>query len=195
MTSNSDREHGPENREAGTARELNGSAAFDARIVLDTDPTLCGPVLEHAFDLRLDFDKRVRFGPICGGGEVGFVAVAGGTVEGPLLNGRVVPYSGGDYAYIRPDGVIEFNAHYLLEASDGTLIYLNNRGYGQRTRGTGSLHKKRIEPSDDPYYFRVTPVFRAPLGPHDWLTRTVILGAAERRENPDRTLFRYYAVL
>ena len=147
------------------------------------------PVLEHAFDVRVDFDRRMIWGPVCGGGKLGFVSIGGGTVQGPRLNGRVVPFSGGDYANLRPDGVVEMNAHYLLEASDGTLIYLQNRGYGY------------IDPSErrttgkDAAYLRITPVFRTPIGPHDWLTRTVIVGAGERRENPDHTVFRYYVVL
>jgi hypothetical protein len=44
-------------------------------------------------------------------------------------------------------------------------------------------------------YFRCTPYFRAPEGPHDWLNRTVIVGGGERKTNPDHSLFRYYAVL
>jgi hypothetical protein len=44
-------------------------------------------------------------------------------------------------------------------------------------------------------YFRCTPYFRAPEGPHDWLNRTVIVGGGERHTAPDHTLFRYYAAL
>jgi hypothetical protein len=44
-------------------------------------------------------------------------------------------------------------------------------------------------------YFRCTPYFRAPEGPHDWLNRTVIVGGGERKANPDHSVFRYYAVL
>ena len=36
-------------------------------------------------------------------------------------------------------------------------------------------------------YFRCTPYFRAPEGPHDWLNRTVIVGAGERHQAPDCT--------
>ena len=45
-----------------------------------------------------------------------------------------------------------------------------------------------------PGYFRLTPYFRVPEGPHDWLARTCIVGGAERRKDPDRSLFRYYAL-
>ena len=49
-------------------------------------------------------------------------------------------------------------------------------------------------------YFRCTPYFRAPTGPHDWLNRTVIVGIGIRmpklRESdpPDHSLFRYFAI-
>jgi hypothetical protein len=42
---------------------------------------------------------------------------------------------------------------------------------------------------------RTPPVFDTPVGPHDWLTRTVILGTGKRHANPDNTIFTYYAVL
>jgi hypothetical protein len=157
---------------------------------------ITGPVLQHAFDIRLEFDQRVMFGPVSGGGQMGFVRVAGGTIEGPLLNGRVVPHSGGDYAHVRPDGVVETNAHYLLEASDGTLIYIYNRGVVDRSHGVGLVNSERDRNAPGMnFYFRVNPTFKAPLGPHEWLTRTVFIGVAERRQNPDHSLFRYYAVV
>jgi hypothetical protein len=136
--------------------------------------------LEHVFDVRIDFNERRIFGPVSGGASQGYTSVKSGIVEGPRLNGRVVDYSGADWATVRTDGVVELNAHYLLEASDGTLIYIRNLGYVYRADST---------------YFRCTPYFRAPQGPHDWLNRTVIVGGGERRANPDHSVFRYYAVM
>ena len=150
------------------------------------------PVLDYAFEVRVDFDRRMVCGPVCGGGNMGFTSVGGGAIRGPRLNGRVVPLSGGDYAHVRSDGVVEINAHYLLEASDGTLIYLHNRGYiDDSERRANAI----LAPGKDDCYFRITPVFRTPIGPHDWLTRTVILGAGERHQDPDHVVFRYYVVL
>jgi hypothetical protein len=145
--------------------------------------------LEHVFDIRIDFDVRQVFGPLVGNSQGGFTRVGGGTITGPRLNGRVVPQGGADWATMRADGVIELNAHYLLEADDGTTIYIHNRGYlipGQRKPGSTEM----VQPS----YFRLTPVFKVPVGPHDWLTRTVIVGSGERRSDPDHSLFRYFAV-
>jgi hypothetical protein len=134
--------------------------------------------LEHVFDVRIDFHERHVFGPVSGGAKQGYTSVKTGVVEGPRLNGKVMDYSGADYALVRPDGVVELNAHYLLQADDGTLIYIRNLGY---VYGGGG-------------YFRCTPYFRAPEGPHDWLNRTVIIGGGERKTNPDHSIFRYYAV-
>jgi len=140
--------------------------------------------LEHVFDVRIDFNERRIFGPVSGGTHQGYTSVKSGLVEGPRLNGRVVEYSGADWATVRTDGVVELNAHYLLEASDGTLIYIRNLGYVY----AADPAKNR------PAYFRCTPYFRVPEGPHDWLNRTVVVGGGERRTNPDHSVFRYYAI-
>jgi hypothetical protein len=71
----------------------------------------------------------------------------------------------------------------MLEADDGTPIYIENRGYIYNTQPG----------APGPAYFRCTPYFRAPIGAHDWLNRTVIVGGGERHAAPDYTLFRYYS--
>ena len=45
-------------------------------------------------------------------------------------------YSGADWGTLRMDGVLEANAHYMLEADDGTPIYIHNRGYIYNTSRT-----------------------------------------------------------
>ena len=107
-------------------------------------------------------------------------------------------FSGADWALVRADGVVELNAHYMIEADDGTRIYIRNLGYVHgplRADGQGPEEAPAI-----PGYFRCTPYFRAPQGPHDWLNRTVIIGVGQRRpkltpdDEPDHSIFRYYAV-
>jgi hypothetical protein len=145
----------------------------------------------HAFDIRMNFDKRWLIGPVSGGANVGYTSIGeGSTVSGPMLNGKLVDYSGADWPIVRQDGVVELNAHYMIEADDGARIYIRNMGYVH-----GPLS------ADIPAYFRCTPYFRAPVGPHEWLNRTVVIGVGQRRpklkpeDPPDHSLFRYYAVL
>jgi hypothetical protein len=154
----------------------------------------------HAFDVRINFDQRWVIGPISGGAKVGYTSVGeGSTVSGPRLNGKVVDYSGADWPIVRQDGVVELNAHYMIEADDGARIYIHNLGY---VHGALSTPRQAAEePPAIPAYFRCTPYFRAPVGPHDWLNRTVIVGVGSRRpqlrpeDPPDHSLFRYYAIL
>lgn len=151
---------------------------------------------EHAFDIRINFDRRWTTGPIhAGGPDHGYTSIGeGGIVSGPRLNGRLVDYSGADWPVIRTDGVVELNAHYMIEADDGSRIYIRNLGY---------VHGPLERPGKPPLspYFRCTPYFRAPDGPHEWLNRTVIVGVGQRRpklkptDEPDHSLFRYYAIL
>jgi uncharacterized protein DUF3237 len=159
------------------------------------EPTSLEAALElrftHVFDVRINFDKRWLIGPVSGGANVGYTSIgAGSTVSGPRLNGKLVDYSGADWPIVRQDNVVELNAHYMIEADDGARIYIRNMGYVH-----GPL------PGGIPAYFRCTPYFRAPVGPHEWLNRTVIVGVGQRRprqtpeDPPDHSLFRYYAIL
>lgn len=158
--------------------------------------------LQYAFSVIINFKERMKFEPTTPMGGRAYVPVPEGRVQGPRLNGKVMPYSGADWARGRSDGVAELNAHYMLEADDGTPIYINNRGYlygrdeaGQplsaaewARRGASAF---TIKPNT---YFYLAPVFDAPVGPHDWLTRTVIIGRGARRPDPDHSVFDYYTV-
>jgi hypothetical protein len=158
--------------------------------------------LKHAFSLSIFFKERIRIDSPTG--RV-YVPAMGGEIWGPRLQGRVVPYGGADYA--RGQG---FDAHYMLEASDGALIYIRNRGYIKRLGDSPSVlpeppPRKPGEPLDQnmpagvganvPIRMRITPLFDAPIGPHDWMNRTLIIGHGARYWNPDHTIFTYYEVL
>lgn len=157
----------------------------DAATVLDA-------TLEFVFESRVDFtaDRRI-FGPLPDGSRQGYTPTCGGTIYGPRLQGRIVPGSGADFANVRADGVIEIKSHYLLQAEDGTEIYINNRGFLVPSKPGEAVV---VDGTPQPAYFRFTPTFRAPAGPHEWLNRTLIVGAGERRSNPDHSIFRYFAV-
>jgi len=144
--------------------------------------------LEYVFQIRVDFSERVSFNTPTG--TQVYVPTISGKIEGPRLQGIVWPHSGADFA---ANGHLD--AHYMLQASDGAMIYIHNTGYIYRK---DQQPMSRNDPSwggDAEYYFRITPYFNAPVGPHDWLTRTVIVGSGRRHAKPDCTVFTYYAVL
>jgi len=157
------------------------------------------PKLEFAFEVRLRFTRVQTIARMPTGSGRGAVYVDSGEFEGPLLQGKAVPNSGGDYSLFRPDGVLAFDARYMLEENDGTLILLHNRGYlwGRKPDTMERLREMAFAggPSVDPseYYLRAFPRFEVEAGKHDWLMRYVFVGIGER--HPDGNLIRYYALL
>lgn len=151
------------------------------------------PELEFAFEITIELSNRFRYGPTTDGLERGYVGVLGGTVRGPRFNGRIVPHTGGDWPSIRPDNTCDFNARYLIEADDGTLVQLRNSGLRHGPKEVlDRLHNyEPVDPSE--YYMRCTPYFDAPEGPLGWLTRTVFIGTANRQKG--HSVFTYWAVL
>ena len=148
--------------------------------------------LRWAFSATVFFADRIM---IQSPNPRGYTSVGGGEIWGPKLQGRVLPASGADYY----KG--SFNTYYMFEASDGALIFIHNRGTMRRFQAPPEPGKPLMPPANtDPgtpvwTRFRATPVFTAPIGPHDWMNRTVFVANSQRQANPDHTVFSYYEVL
>jgi hypothetical protein len=150
------------------------------------DLQIPGIKLEYAFSITMAFNERIDFqGPR---GGKGYVPPYTGEIYGPMLSGRVVPYSGADYAIFRDISQgIKVNTHYMLETDDGDWIYINNIGYLHRSPDPENPEQTKL-------YFRFTPYFETPFGKHEWMSKNVIVGTGERLTNPDRSQFTYYLV-
>ncbi len=149
---------------------------------------------EYAFTIRIKLTKAHHLKPNNQGATRIAVFVSEGVIEGPMLQGKVMPMSGGDYPLARPNGVLDFDARYMLELDDGTLVYLQNRGFRW---GSDEVMKKLAERQpvgfDEDYYMRVCPKFDVPAGPHDWLDRHIFVGIGEK--SPEGNAIHYYKVL
>jgi hypothetical protein len=161
--------------------------------------TLAEPRLEFAFEVRLRFTRVQMIEGMPSGANRGAVYLDSGEFSGPRLRGKAVPNSGGDYALFRPDDTAAFDARYMLEEDDGTLILVRNRGYlwgygddtMRRLREMAFAGGPTVNASE--YYLRAFPSFEVPSGKHDWLTRHVFVGVGERKS--DGNLIRYFALL
>ena len=152
------------------------------------------PHLEFAFTVRINLSRPYFLRPTSMGAERAAVYAASGDFEGPRIKGRVLPMSGGDFPLVRPNGVIDFDARYLLEADDGTIIYMQNRGFRWARSPEAAARISRNEPVDpSDYYMRVSPKFDVPEGPHEWLSRHVFVGVAEKV--PNANAIHYFTVL
>lgn len=161
---------------------------------MEDPPHPFAPKFEYAFTISLNLDGARYLKPTSMGATRVAVYAADGTVDGPLIKGRVVPMSGGDWPLVRPNGVIDFDARYLLELEDGTIVYLQSRGYRWANSPEVAERMARNEPAGhDEYYMRVSPKFDVPEGPHDWLGKYVFVGVAEKVPNANR--IHYFKVL
>ena len=153
---------------------------------------------EPALQTRFAFTARVAVAPpvTIGQGPEGlrrFVAIEGGLVSGPLLNGRVLPGSG-DWQVVKPDGVLKVEARYTLETHDGVLIACTNRGIRHAPPDVMTKLMRGEPVPIDAYYFRTSAQFEAPLASaYEWMNHSMFAGKAERE--PDKAIIHFFQVL
>jgi hypothetical protein len=146
---------------------------------------------EFVFEARVTVDKPLVIGQSSHGLRR-VVPITGGTFAGPNIKGRVVP-GGADWQFVRPDGVLDVQAKYTLETSDGVLIMVENRGVRHASPAVMERLTKGENVPGSEYYFRTTAQFEAPIGSkYEWLNRAVFIGVAER--HPDAAVIRFYMV-
>ncbi|MBX3196475.1 MAG: DUF3237 domain-containing protein [Microbacteriaceae bacterium] len=147
------------------------------------------PRLEYAFELRVDIAPHLHIGR--GVDEhLSFTPITGGTVAGPLLNGRVLA-GGGDWAVER-NGTAQLEARYLLEADDGAVIDILNRGYYRASEEVIARVEAGEDVPEDEYYFRTAPVFQTDAPQHRWLAEHQFVGLA--RDEAGQVCVRTYVV-
>jgi hypothetical protein len=147
------------------------------------------PALVFAFELRATVADPVVIGQVPHGLRR-IVAITGGTVRGPSMNGVVVPNSGADWQMIQPDGFSELDTRYTLKTDKGELVYVQNVGI----RHAPPDVMKRLNAGEvvDPklVYFRTVPKFETTAPDLKWLTRSVFVGVGER--SPNEVIVRFY---
>lgn len=150
------------------------------------------PELEYAFEVRVDVAASERIGH--GDGDVlSFTPITGGTVDGPLLRGSVVP-GGGDWSVERAKGVIELDARYLLRAQDGALIDIVNRGFFRIPAELVPRAEAGDRLPEEQVYFRTSPVFRTDAPAHRWLAESVFVGLAGDDHESGQIVIRFFVV-
>jgi hypothetical protein len=147
------------------------------------------PPLVFAFELRATVGDPVVIGEVPHGLRR-IVAITGGTVRGPMMNGVVVPNSGADWQLIQPDGFSELDTRYTLRTEKGELVYVQNVGI--RHAPPEVMQRLNAGQIVDPklVYFRTVPKFESAAPGLQWLTRSVFVGVGER--SPNEVIVRFY---
>ncbi len=111
-------------------------------------------------------------------------------MTGPRLNGSIVS-GGGDWMITR-GSTIELDARYLIEADDGSLIDVVNRGFFRAAAEVVDRMDAGENVPEAEYYFRTSPTFRTDAPRHRWMTETVFVGLA--REEDRQIRIRFFAL-
>ena len=112
-------------------------------------------------------------------GERRIIEILGGTVEGPRLNGKVLP-GGADWQIVRADGVVHLHARYTIETSGGGLILVDAEGYrhGPAEVMAALARDETVDPAR--YYSRTAMRFETSDPASAWLNRILAIGRGAR---------------
>jgi Protein of unknown function (DUF3237) len=118
-------------------------------------------------------------------GERRVIDIHGGTVEGPRLNGKVLP-GGADWQIVRSDGVVHLQARYTIESSAGGLVLVDAEGYrhGPPEVMAALARDETVDPLR--YYFRTFMRFETAAPDAAWLNRILAIGRGSRENRAVR---------
>lgn len=116
---------------------------------------------EFVFEIRAEIVEPLVVGESLDGHRQA-IPITGGDFKGPDIEGEIIP-GGADYQWVRPDGVRELTAVYMMRTDDGAVINVENHGI--------------ISQAGEGVYFRTAPKFQAPVGPYDWLNKHLFLSS------------------
>lgn len=141
---------------------------------------------EEAIRTEFVFEIRARIGDVIPLGKTKdgkrqAIPITGGSFSGTDIKGEIIP-GGADYQLVRPDGILEVNAIYMIKTDDGVVINVENRGL--------------IDTTGEKPYIRTAPKFTAPIGPYDWLNKHLFISSIHiDPDQPGYVFIRVYKIL
>lgn len=108
-------------------------------------------------------------------GQRRVIPIAGGTVSGPRLTGRILP-AGADWLTVNHEGVAILDARYLIETDDGALVEVIDQGY---RHGPAEVMQRLVSGASvvpDDYYMRSSVRLESGHPDYAYLNRMVFVG-------------------
>jgi len=147
--------------------------------------------LEHVFSYSVTLQSPPEIlGAVPDGARANFY-VAGGSVTGPKLQGKLRP-AGGDWLTVRTDGVAVLDVRGTIESHDGALIYVTYSGVGDL--GVGGYEKFLRGEMPPVIALRVVPRFQTSHAGYLWLNRLQCLGVGEANTERLEVSYDIYAI-
>ena len=150
---------------------------------------LARPALELIAELTVQVAAPIEIGDTPGGYRR-VIPITGGRVQGPALQGRVLP-AGADFQIVHPaDGTARLDARYVLALDDGTHVFVVNQAMRRSSPETTARLMRGEAVDPELVYFRCQPRFEVSAGPWRWLMEHVFVGTGVRR--PDCVEMAFY---
>ncbi|WP_032401630.1 DUF3237 domain-containing protein [Rhodococcoides fascians] len=140
-----------------------------------------GPELIFVAHLSVTVGEPIDVGEVVDGHRR-LVPILGGTVEGPLLSGRVLP-GGADHQILRTPTLTELDARYALETDAGERIAVHNIGMrsGAEEDIDALVRGEHVPP--ERIYFRSQPRLSSAASRLTWMSERLFLGSGQRLPN------------
>lgn len=145
---------------------------------------------EHLFDMHVEL-QPVQLISTTVGTRLTFIT-NGGVIEGPRLNGEILP-GGGDWMLVGSDQIGRVDVRAMLQTHDGALIHYETRGVVKvPADGLARLAAGEVLPFDETYV-RTTPKFETADDRYLWLNEIVAVGY--NILSPEHIDYRIYQLL
>ena len=99
------------------------------------------PILDYAFTIGIELTGARWIKPTSIGMTRAAVYAGSGTIQGPMLRGKVIPMSGGDFPLVRDEYYMRVSPKF--GAPDGPHAWLNRHvfvGVAEKIPGTTRIH-------------------------------------------------------
>ena len=136
------------------------------------------PALELVTRLTVEVGRPVEAGTT-GRGLRRIIPITGGRADGPALAGTIEG-GGNDVQVIRPDGVAEIEARYIVITDAGMHVFIENIGvrHGSPEAMARIVRGELVDPAE--VYFRAVPRFETDDPALAWLERDLFVATGAR---------------
>jgi hypothetical protein len=135
-------------------------------------------VAEEPFlHLHVELEDILHLGPTPYG-DRRIIHIVGGHFGG-RLSGRIVP-GGADWQIVRPDGVADLEARYMLETNPGERVLVRSEGlrHGPPEVIAALARGEAVDPAR--YYFRTALRFETSAPALAWMNKLIAIGRGTR---------------
>ena len=169
------------------------NASTTSLIVITLAAALCGSVSiadEPARSLKTEFLMTLRApldpaSNINDSLSISNVTATGGRVEGPRIQGVLVP-PGGDWSRTLASGVLRLDVRLTIKTDDGALIYVSYNGIEKDSDVTEAKSKRgEVLKANDVKYWVIAPTFETSSPKYAWLNELQAIGKmTEYKDGP-----------